>query len=517
MHLFWWQQLPLLILIQLLEPNSISYKLCVEALVASKSTICTPQHSTGRIGRYPCLRQWASANCNKLNDPGVVSLSPSRRHLLFLKSGFVKLSSSNFISSPIELQERLHKARNRRIAAEVGRDNGVPTLTPLQPANDKKSSKQKFAAIIAGAGAALLVIVIVALVYMCLMRIKKVLRHRSETASSMPSSPSDLARGNIFPYAAAQSPFNARDLRQLSIVEVEHATHNFSQSNIIGEGSFGFAYKGLLLDGSIVAIKRCLHKPVQDFVHEVKHIASVHHKHLVDLIGYCEDTHQKFLVYDYISNGNVGSYLYDSEGLPIGKLDMRQRLSIALGAAKGLQYLHSMVPPLLHMHFRSSNVLLGDNIIAKVSDYGLLKLAMESHRAGTSSAIDYFLDPELSLSKNFSERSDVYSFGVFLLELISGHEARGRYMSISGHNLIQESRECNLENFIDRTLGERTIQAAKPLMELALQCIDVSMKRPSMTRIVQEIEQIQGREIRYSQAEFDEEIGSVTLGSELFK
>lgn len=519
MHLFWWQQLPLLILLQLLETNDTSHKLCAEALVACKSTNGPPQHSIGKIGRYSCLRQWASANCYKLNDLGVVSLSP-KRHASFLKIGLIKSSpiALKFISSnfPFKFQEKVCKSINRRIAAAVDGDNGVPTLTPLEGADAKKPSKHKVAAIIGGLGAALLVIVIVLIVYICLMHVKQFLRPASETASSIPSPPVELARSNISPYAASQSPIN-QNVRQLSIVELEHATCNFSHSNIIGEGVFGLVYKGLLLDGSIVAVKRCLQKPFLDFLPQVERIASVRHGHLVELIGYCEHRNQLLLVYDYISNGNVGNYLNDSEGLPTGKLDMRQRLSIALGAAKGLQYLHSLVPPFLHMHFRTSNVLLGDNFTARVSDYGLLKLVIEGHRAGPSSAVDYFHDPELNLSNNFSERSDVYSFGVFLLELISAREAHGKRQSNSGHNLVEEARECRLGDFIDKTLGVQTMQAAGQMMELALQCVDISAKRPSMVRIVEEIEQIQRREMGFLQPEFVEEIGSVTLGSDLFK
>ncbi|XP_065865452.1 leucine-rich repeat receptor protein kinase HPCA1-like isoform X2 [Euphorbia lathyris] len=401
-----------------------------------------------------------------------------------------------------------------RVAAAVGTDN-VPTLTPFQSTDDNKPSKQKVAAIVGGVGASVLVIIIVILVYICLMRIKKHLSQTSDTSSSV-TSPPESARGNISPYATAQSPFGTQNLRQLSIAELEHATKNFSQSNIIGEGTFGLVYKGLLLDGSIVAIKRRLHKPFPDFIHKVKPIASVHHRHLVELIGYCEDIHQQLLVYDYIANGNIGSYLYDSEGLPIGKLDMKQRLTIASAAAKGLEYLHSRDPPLLHMHFRTSNVLLGDKF-PKVSDYGVLNLVTEGHRASSSSAVDSFLDPELSSSKNHSEGSDVYSFGVFLLELISGREANGKYQSNSGKTIVEEARECNVRNFVDKSVEEHNLKGARKIMELALQCIDVSRKRPSMRRVVEEIEQIQGSEMGYLQADFGEEIGSVALGSELFK
>ncbi|KAH7561029.1 hypothetical protein JRO89_XS10G0160700 [Xanthoceras sorbifolium] len=322
---------------------------------------------------------------------------------------------------------------------------------------------------------------------------------------------------------------------------------NFSQSNIIGEGALGLVYKGLLQDGSMVAIKRRIHTPIRNFLHEVRNIARIHHRHLVKLVGYYEDDHQQLLVYDYIPNGNVGNHLYDNEGLPIGRLNMRQRLLIALGAARGLAHLHSLVPPLFHMHFRTSNVLLDENFTAKVSDYGPHKLLIANHHAGSSSAIDCFLDPDTAFSavdeyctwksllmslisslfverlsslKIFSAASDVYSFGVFLLELISGHEAHGRNQSNSEPNIVlQAKRGSSLDDYIDKTLGDQTAaNAAREMMELVFQCIDISRRRPSMRRIVEELEQIQEREIGRLHSEFGEEdIGAVTLGSELFR
>lgn len=197
---------------------------------------------------------------------------------------------------------------------------------------------------------------------------------------------------------------------------------------------------------------------------------------------------------------------------------MRQRLSIALGAAKGLEHLHSLLPPLLHMHFRTSNVLVDENFMAKVSDYGLSRLLIEGDHAGSSSAIDCFLDPELNISKNLSERSDVYSFGVFLLELISGSEAHGRSQSNSGENLVLQAKSSNgFDKFVDKTLGEHRMGGAKQMMELALLCVDISLKRPSMRNVVEELEQIQERQTAHLRSESIEGIGAVTLGSDLFK
>lgn len=485
MRSFWWQQLPLLILIQLLEPGRTSHKIYAEALHTFKSVIESPQQSTSRIWRFPCLRQGSYLDCYELKDPGVAS--------------------------------RLYKSRFRRIAATVDGDSGVPTLTPLQEANVKKKRNKKVAATIGGVVAALVVVVSMVLVYICLMRVKRFIRRSSETGSSISSPPIEPERGETSPYGGALSPYDMQNWRQLTFRELEQATRNFSQRNIIGEGGFGLAYKGLLQDGSIVAIKRRLRTQTRSFVHEAKRIALVQHINLVKLIRYYEDSHQQLLVYDYIPNGSVGNHLYDSTSSPIGKLDMWQRLSIALGVAKGLEHLHGLVPPLLHMHFRTSNVLVDENFTAKVSDYGLSKFLTEGDHAGSTSTVDSFLDPELNISKTFTEKSDVYSYGVFLLELISGRKVHCSSQLNSGENLVLQAKNSkDFNKFVDKTLGANTKRAAGQMMELALHCIDTNIKRPSMRRVVEELEQIQKREVGHLHSE-SIEIGAVTLGSELFK
>ncbi|XVF68587.1 hypothetical protein PTKIN_Ptkin11bG0014100 [Pterospermum kingtungense] len=486
----------------------------------SKSQAPHPQQT--RLGKFPCLRQWAYVHCYQPEDVDFVSLIPGISDLSF-PSRLIELLSfaPNFVpsNSPIQFQEKPSRSRHIRVsaAASVDGENGVPTLTPLQ-AGDKKPRKQTFAAIIGGASAALLVVIILVLVYICLMRVKRFMRRTSETASSMPSPNVELQRVETSKYVGAPSPEDTQNLRHRTMSELEHATHNFSQSNIVGEGRFGLVYKGLLRDGAIVAIKRCLNTRVHFFHHEVKQIAQVSHKHLVKLVGYSEDNHQKFLVFDYIPFGNVGNHLYDSEGSPTGKLNLRQRFSIALGAAKGLEYLHSLAPPLLHMHFRTSNVLVDENLTAKVSDYGLPKLVSEDLFYASSSTIDCFLDPEFYSSKKFSVQSDVYSFGVFLLELTSGREAGCRDQSNSEPTLVMQVKDSNnLVDFVDKTLGDKAMHGAEQVVELALQCVDISPRRPSMKSIVEELERIQEKEIGRLHFEPGEEIGAVTLGSELFK
>ncbi|KAM7255743.1 hypothetical protein ACFE04_011484 [Oxalis oulophora] len=494
MCLFWWQHLPLLLFFQILESTTINHRYYAEALPLRKSTV--EEHNQqffNWIERYPSLRLRTSDNRYDLNDPEFLSAN-SRNHL----------------------QKTFHGSRRRRIAASVGGDSAIPTLTPAESSDVKKQRKHTIAAIVGGVGATLLVVVVVVLVYICLMRIKNLIRRTSESASSFPSPPADLVKGNASPYSRAVSPYNAQNFRELTIVELKHATRNFNPDNILGQGVFGLAYKGLLEDGTLVAVKRSLYKPTQNLFSVVKHLSLIHHKHLVKFVGYCEDGHQQLLVYDYMSNGNVGTHLYDHEGLPIGKLNMRQRLSIACGAARGLEHLHSLAPPLLHMHFRTSNVLLDENFTAKVSDYGLSKFVLDGERAGSSSVNVKIYTLEISfgiMDSNYTTRSDVYSFGVFLLELVSSCEAHGRIHP----NLVSQARSSHDPfNLVDKSLGKHSI-AAEELMKLALQCIDRSVQRPLMKKVVEQLEQIQEREIGQGNLELGEDIGEVKLGSELFK
>ncbi|CAJ1955963.1 unnamed protein product [Sphenostylis stenocarpa] len=459
--------------IQFITPLGVvgsTYELYAEALITFQGSLGGPQQLGCSIVKYPCQMQWPCLDCYKLKDPGGVT-------------------------------------------AKIDGNNDIPTLTPLPETKDRKPGGRRSSAIIGSVIAALVVVVIVVTVYICLMRVKRFMRQTSEIASSMPSPTVEMGRLNTQHVTA----FSPQSPRQLTILELEQATRNFSHNNIIGEGGFGFVYKGLLQDGSIVAIKRRLFALTQDFVLEVKQIAHIHHIHLVKLIGYYEDSHQQLLVYEYLPNGNVGSHLYDGEGLPIGRLDLWRRLSIALGASKGVEHLHSLVPPLIHKNFRTSNVLLDENYTAKVSGYGFCKLQTQVDQPGSSSNVDCFLDPELSFPQNFSEKSDVYSFGVFLLELISGCEAHNQNMlHPDGNIVLQAKNSVDLDKFVDITLGDQEKHGARRILMLALVCVDVAFRRPSMAQIVLELERIQ-REIAPMYSQFNDEIGAVTLGSELFQ
>ncbi|XP_057438836.1 probable LRR receptor-like serine/threonine-protein kinase RKF3 [Lotus japonicus] len=213
--------------------------------------------------------------------------------------------------------------------------------------------------------------------------------------------------------------------------EIKKATRNFSRDNIIGMGGYGNVYKGVLSDGSQVALKRfknCSVSGDASFTHEVEVIASVRHVNLVALRGYCTATtnmegHQRIIVTDLMENGSLYDHLFGSAKK---KLSWPIRQKIALGTAKGLSYLHyGAQPSIIHRDIKASNILLDEKFEAKVADFGLAKFNPEgmTHMSTRVAGTMGYVAPEYALYGQLTERTDVFSFGVVLLELLSGKKA----------------------------------------------------------------------------------------------
>lgn len=368
------------------------------------------------------------------------------------------------------------------------------------------------AAIVGGAaGAVALVVVIAVVVWCCFFRNRGVSR-TSETGSSEPS-----VQGGI--------ELSFREARRFDIEELSLATKNFSVQSLIGAGKFGEVYKGLLNDGMLVAIKKRLGAPSQDFIEEVRYLSSIQHRNIVTLIGYCQDSNLQILVYEYIPNGSVSSHLYGTGQGSREKLEFKHRLSIALGAAKGLAHLHSLSPRLLHKDFKTSNVLVDENFIAKVADAGIRNFLGKFDVAGPSSQVtadEIFLAPEVKEFRQFSEKSDVYSFGVFLLELASGQEASGLYPAESSQNLVEQVQNYpefnSISKIIDQRLGNRfTTEGMEEFAQLIIRCIDLSNeRRMPMSYVVTELDRILEKEMNLTTG-MGEGTPTVTLGSQLFR
>ncbi|XVF28365.1 hypothetical protein REPUB_Repub15cG0023400 [Reevesia pubescens] len=378
----------------------------------------------------------------------------------------------------------------------------------------------KIATIVGGAAGALVFVAVVIGFFWFYKSCKNFSNRTSETGSSDPSALMEWNRGAGPSSAAGQSLYGPEGARQFILEELEQATKQFSDSNLIGCGSFGPVYKGLLRD-IVVAIKRHPGAPLPEFVAGVIYLSEIRHRNLVTLLGYCQESGSQMLVYEYLPNGSMCNHLYDTGREAPTRLEFKQRLSIALGAARGLCHLHGLNPPLIHKNFKTANVLVDEDFIAKVADAGVSMLLEKIEEAGPShtSSINVFRDPEVEGSGSFTEMSDVYSFGVFLLELITGQEeaVHINYLG-SNESLIQwvQSR-LSSNDFVDRRLvGSFTTDGIRDLIRLTLKCMSFPGKgRMNMNMVVVELERIHEKE-RELTTVMGEGTEKITLGSELF-
>ncbi|RYQ89776.1 hypothetical protein Ahy_B09g096244 isoform E [Arachis hypogaea] len=209
--------------------------------------------------------------------------------------------------------------------------------------------------------------------------------------------------------------------------DLELATNRFSKENVLGEGGYGVVYRGQLINGTSVAVKRILNNIGQaekEFRVEVEAIGHVRHKNLVRLLGYCIEGTHRILVYEYVNNGNLEQWLHGAMRHH-GYLTWEARIKILLGTAKALAYLHEAIEPkVVHRDIKSSNILIDDDFNAKVSDFGLAKLlgAGKSHVTTRVMGTFGYVAPEYANTGLLNEKSDVYSFGVVLLEAITGRD-----------------------------------------------------------------------------------------------
>ncbi|XP_014490997.1 probable leucine-rich repeat receptor-like protein kinase At5g49770 [Vigna radiata var. radiata] len=368
------------------------------------------------------------------------------------------------------------------------------------------------AAIFGGAAGAVALVGIAILIWFCLSRQRNVSR-TSETGSSDPS--------QVGRHGAIELPI--RDTRRFEMEELSLATNSFSDKNLIGEGKFGEVYKGLLQDGMLVAIKKRRGLASQEFVDEVRYLSSIHHRNLVTLLGYCQENSLQFLIYEYVPNGSVSSHLYGGGQQSQQKLEFKLRLSIAQGAAKGLAHLHSLSPRLVHKNFKTANVLVDENFIAKVADAGLRNFLGRVDTAGSSSQVatdEIFLASEVREFRRFSEKSDVYSFGVFLLELLSGKEATASPFPDSNQNLVEwvlSNEDRGMMSYDRRLESSFTAEGMEDYIMLMIRCLDPSSeRRPAMSYVETELDRILEKEMKLTTI-MGEGTPYVTLGSTLFK
>ncbi|GKV42843.1 hypothetical protein SLEP1_g50207 [Rubroshorea leprosula] len=289
--------------------------------------------------------------------------------------------------------------------------------------------------------------------------------------------------------------------RWYSLKELEVATRGFAEENMIGEGGYGVVYRGVLQDGSVVAVKNLLNnkdrgQAEKEFRVEVEAIGKVRHKNLVGLIGYCAEGSQRMLVYEYVNNGNLEQWLHGDVG-PVSPLTWDIRMKIAIGTAKGLAYLHEgLEPKVVHRDVKSSNILLDKKWNAKVSDFGLAKLLGSESSYVTTRVMGTFgyVSPEYASTGMLNEGSDVYSFGVLLMEMITGRSPIDYSRPAGEMNLVEwfkgmvASRRG--EELVDPLIEvQPSPRALKRALLVCLRCIDLDAhKRPKMGQIIHMLE-----------------------------
>ncbi|KAG6408645.1 hypothetical protein SASPL_131663 [Salvia splendens] len=364
--------------------------------------------------------------------------------------------------------------------------NSYPYFAGLQ-ASSKKSSSGIIIGAAAG-GSILVLLLLMAGVYAYRQR------KRADTADKKND-----------PFAAWDSNANSGGVPQLkgaksfSFEELRRITNNFSELNDVGSGGYGKVYRGTLPNGQLIAIKRAQQGSMQgglEFKTEIELLSRVHHKNVVALVGFCFEQGEQMLVYEFIANGTLKDSLSGKSGI---RLDWMRRLKIALGAARGIQYLHDLAnPPIIHRDIKSNNILLDERLNAKVADFGLSKPMNEPERGHVTTQVKGtmgYLDPEYYMTQQLTEKSDVYSFGVLLLELLTARSPieKGKYIVREVRQAMDTGKEMyNLEGILDPIVASSpSPRSVERFVDVALRCVHESGEsRPHMSEVVKEIENI---------------------------
>lgn len=420
----------------------------------------------------------------------------------------VSINSTNLTVSvgPDNMAERNEAIMNglevMKISNEVrSLDGKLPVDSILPKMDTKKSNISLIVGSIAGALAAL---ILICLCYCCLMSRKPKNANQGNSWLPLPlyglsQTISKLSTTSHKSRTASCISLASSSLGRLfGFQEIMDATNKFDETLLLGVGGFGRVYKGTLEDGTKVAVKRGNPRSEQglaEFRTEIEMLSKLRHRHLVSLIGYCDERSEMILVYEYMANGPLRSHLY---GTDLAPLSWKQRLEICIGAAKGLHYLHTgAAQSIIHRDVKTTNILLDENFVAKVADFGLSKAGPALDQTHVSTAVKGsfgYLDPEYFRRQQLTEKSDVYSFGVVLMEVLCTRPALNPVLPREQVNIAEWAMNWQKKGMLDQIMDEKLVGKVNPASlkkygETAEKCLaEYGVDRPSMGDVLWNLE-----------------------------
>ncbi|KAI3409091.1 Protein kinase domain-containing protein [Psidium guajava] len=323
-------------------------------------------------------------------------------------------------------------------------------------------------------------------------------------------------------YSAPQTPrteddiLQSSNLKSFSYNELRVATRNFRPDSVLGEGGFGSVYKGWVDEqtfaatkpgtGIVIAVKRLNQEGFQghkEWLTEINYLGQLYHPNLVKLIGFCLEDEHRLLVYEFMPRGSLENHLFRRNSY-YQPLSWKLRIKIALGAAKGVAFLHSDEAKVIYRDFKPSNILLDSDYDAKLSDFGLAKDGPTGDKSHVSTRIMGtfgYAAPEYMATGHLTQKSDIYSFGVVLVEMLCGRRAVDKNRPAGEHNLVEwarpylTSKRKILQVMDPRIQGQYSLGGALKLAKLAICCLSTEPKyRPNMNEVVRALEQLQASE-----------------------